>query len=145
MVASLVSGLIVLRHRRPKSLEAGIESFSRELKALAPERRPAAGRDARSGSDGERSTQRRRLRARPVVRNGARRAEPPGPDPDEEPVGVLDVGTTGDDTTVSETDHDDDRDVESGSLEGRHFPAVTAGESAQSNQSGDRPVRGEGG
>ena len=36
-VASLVSGLYVLRHRKPKSLESGIESFSRELRALAPE------------------------------------------------------------------------------------------------------------
>jgi hypothetical protein len=35
--ASLVSGLYVLRHRKPKSLESGIESFSRELRALAPE------------------------------------------------------------------------------------------------------------
>ena len=32
-VASLVSGLYVLRHRKPKSLESGIESFSRELPA----------------------------------------------------------------------------------------------------------------
>ena len=39
VVASLVSGLYVLRHRKPKSLESGIESFSRELRALAPERR----------------------------------------------------------------------------------------------------------
>ena len=38
-VATLVSGLIVLRHRRPKSVEAGIESFNRELRALAPDQR----------------------------------------------------------------------------------------------------------
>jgi hypothetical protein len=36
-VAIVVSALIVLRHRRPKSLEAGIEMFSRELKALEPD------------------------------------------------------------------------------------------------------------
>jgi hypothetical protein len=35
--ATLISALIALRHRRPKSLESGIESFSRELRALAPE------------------------------------------------------------------------------------------------------------
>jgi hypothetical protein len=39
VVATLISGLYVLRHRKPKSLESGIESFSRELQALAPERR----------------------------------------------------------------------------------------------------------
>jgi hypothetical protein len=39
VVASLVSGLYVLRRRKPKSLESGIESFSRELRALAPEQR----------------------------------------------------------------------------------------------------------
>ena len=37
VAAILISGLIALRHRRPKSLESGIESFSRELRALAPE------------------------------------------------------------------------------------------------------------
>jgi hypothetical protein len=40
-VATLwISVLYLLRHRRPKSMEAGIESFSRELRALAPDRRP---------------------------------------------------------------------------------------------------------
>jgi hypothetical protein len=39
VVATLISGLYVFRHRKPKSLESGIESFSRELRALAPERR----------------------------------------------------------------------------------------------------------
>ena len=37
VAAILISALIALRHRRPKSLESGIESFSRELRALAPE------------------------------------------------------------------------------------------------------------
>ncbi|MDQ1367737.1 MAG: hypothetical protein QOF20_90, partial [Acidimicrobiaceae bacterium] len=44
VAASVVSAFVLLRHRRPKSLEAGIEMFSRELRALQPERRgPAAG------------------------------------------------------------------------------------------------------
>jgi hypothetical protein len=39
-VATVVSTLYVLRHRKPTSLEAGIESFSRELRALAPDQPP---------------------------------------------------------------------------------------------------------
>jgi hypothetical protein len=50
LVATVISAWYVLRHRKPKSLEAGIESFSRELKALAPERTPEPGRGARSTS-----------------------------------------------------------------------------------------------
>jgi hypothetical protein len=42
VAATVVSGVVWLRHRRPKSLEAGIEMFSRELKALEPERPGAA-------------------------------------------------------------------------------------------------------
>ena len=40
--------VIWLRHRRPSGLEAGIEEFSRELRALAPEdqqRPPPRGRE----------------------------------------------------------------------------------------------------
>jgi hypothetical protein len=37
VVATLVSALYVLRHRKPKSMESAIESFSRELRALAPD------------------------------------------------------------------------------------------------------------
>ena len=44
VVATLISALIALRHRRPKSLESGIESFSRELRALAPEPEATEGR-----------------------------------------------------------------------------------------------------
>jgi hypothetical protein len=73
VVATLVSGFIVLRHRKPKSLEAGIESFSRELKALAPERRPPPTRDPRSASDGGPPQRRRGLRPRPIAHSGASR------------------------------------------------------------------------
>jgi hypothetical protein len=74
VVATVVSALIVLRHRKPKSLEAGIESFSRELKALAPEQRlpPREPRPA-PGFDGDPSQRRRSLRARPIVRSSAGR------------------------------------------------------------------------
>ncbi len=75
--ATLISGLYVLRHRKPKSLEAGIESFSRELKALAPERRPAAARDARPAQDSGHSGSRRRLRARPIARPGGSEQQTP--------------------------------------------------------------------
>jgi hypothetical protein len=42
VAASLVSGVYVLLHRKPKSMEAGIDAFSRELRALAPGRRSRA-------------------------------------------------------------------------------------------------------
>lgn len=42
VAATVLSGIVFLRHRRPKSLEAGIEMFSRELKALEPDRPGAA-------------------------------------------------------------------------------------------------------
>ena len=37
VAATVVSAVVLLRHRRPKSLEAGIEMFSRELRALQPD------------------------------------------------------------------------------------------------------------
>jgi hypothetical protein len=37
------------RHRRPRSLEEGIDDFARELRALSPERRPDNRGDHRSG------------------------------------------------------------------------------------------------
>ena len=45
VAATLVSAAYVLRHRRPRSMEAAINEFSRELRALAPDsepRQPAA-------------------------------------------------------------------------------------------------------
>lgn len=39
LALSIVGSLILwLRHRRPRSLEYGIDEFSRELRALAPKR-----------------------------------------------------------------------------------------------------------
>jgi hypothetical protein len=36
---SVIGSVILwLRHRRPRSLESGIDEFSRELRALAPKR-----------------------------------------------------------------------------------------------------------
>jgi hypothetical protein len=44
-VLSIVGCLVLyLRNRKPTSLNAGIEEFQRELRALAPEQRPEAGR-----------------------------------------------------------------------------------------------------
>ena len=37
VVSALISLIIVLRNRKPTSMEAGIDAFHRELKALAPE------------------------------------------------------------------------------------------------------------
>jgi preprotein translocase subunit SecG len=45
MVAAAIIVVIVLRNRKPSSMEAGIDAFSRELRALAPERGAEAERD----------------------------------------------------------------------------------------------------
>ena len=46
LVLSVIGGTIIyVRNRKPTSLNAGIEEFQRELRALAPEKR-------RGGSDG---------------------------------------------------------------------------------------------
>ena len=49
LVAALVLSLVgcavlLLRHRKPTSLEYGIDAFSREMAALAPERQAATPR-----------------------------------------------------------------------------------------------------
>ena len=43
---AVICSVLYLRNRKPKTLEYGIDSFQRELKALAPERR-ANDRDGR--------------------------------------------------------------------------------------------------
>jgi hypothetical protein len=40
--------IVLLRHRKPKSVEANMASFNRGLRALAPGARPAAKRGGRS-------------------------------------------------------------------------------------------------
>ncbi len=49
-VAFSIIGSLILwyRHRRPRSMEAGIDEFNRELRALAPEKRPER-REGRRG------------------------------------------------------------------------------------------------
>ena len=37
VVAALLCGVVVLRHRRPKSVEANMKAFNKGLRALAPE------------------------------------------------------------------------------------------------------------
>ena len=51
--ATVVSAIYVLHHRKPRSMESAIESFSRELRALAPDRQSGAGG---GGSDRARGT-----------------------------------------------------------------------------------------
>ena len=51
-VSIVASVVLLMRNRRPRSVEAGIDEFSRELKALAPGpagSRPRRGRETRSG------------------------------------------------------------------------------------------------
>jgi hypothetical protein len=49
---------IYLRNRKPTSLNAGIEEFQREVRALAPERRPEGGSrpESRGGPGGNAGT-----------------------------------------------------------------------------------------
>jgi hypothetical protein len=68
-VASLLSGLYVLRHRKPKSLESGIESFSRELRALAPERH--GGADPSESASPSADAPPAVPRVRPAIQDGA--------------------------------------------------------------------------
>jgi hypothetical protein len=53
VAATVVSAIVLLRHRRPRSLESGIEMFSRELKALRPEGPPTRSTGGDQGSPGE--------------------------------------------------------------------------------------------
>ena len=41
VVSVLISTVLVVRNRKPTSMEAGIEAFNRELRALAPDKRGA--------------------------------------------------------------------------------------------------------
>jgi hypothetical protein len=71
VAATVVSAFVLLHHRRPKSLEAGIEMFSRELKALEPERRGTS-----AGSPGSRVVPTEATRSggpRPATGNGGQR------------------------------------------------------------------------
>lgn len=42
VIAIVFSTIIVVRNRKPTSMEAGIDAFNRELRALAPDKRGAA-------------------------------------------------------------------------------------------------------
>jgi hypothetical protein len=53
VAATVVSAIVLLRHRRPRSLESGIEMFSRELKALRPEGPPTRSTGGDQGPAGE--------------------------------------------------------------------------------------------
>ena len=39
VLSAIGSGIVWLRHRKPKSLYSGIDEFNRELRALSPGRR----------------------------------------------------------------------------------------------------------
>ena len=47
LVTVVGSLIMVLRNRRPRSVESGVEEFARELRALAPEPEQAARRRRR--------------------------------------------------------------------------------------------------
>ena len=77
VVATLVSGLYVLRHRKPKSVESGIESFSRGLRALAPDRRPRVPRSSRQAPDALTTPAGHVVRPVPLLQPDAGAAVPP--------------------------------------------------------------------
>jgi hypothetical protein len=107
-VASLVSALYVLRHRKPKSLESGIESFSRELRALAPEHRGGGARtDSVSPSD----------RARPPAPG------PPAPGPVPEGSGSATTAEAVPDQAAAPTRQDSHADQSVPVLESMAPPA----------------------
>jgi hypothetical protein len=59
VVLSVVGcAILLLRHRRPTSLEHGVDAFATRMRALAPERRPVdrGGRPDRSPSASARPT-----------------------------------------------------------------------------------------
>jgi hypothetical protein len=72
VAATVVSAIVLLRHRRPRSLESGIEMFSRELKALRPERPPAAPAGADEGVADDGAAGAYRLRSGANGRGGSR-------------------------------------------------------------------------
>jgi hypothetical protein len=43
LLSALGTFIIWFRHRKPRSMQSGIEEFAKELKALAPERRESEG------------------------------------------------------------------------------------------------------
>ena len=49
VIAVVISSVLVVRQRRPKSVEANVESFNRGLRALAPPAPPAERRGRRAG------------------------------------------------------------------------------------------------
>ncbi len=91
VAAIVISALIALRHRRPKSLESGIESFSRELRALAPE---ADGAEARGRPPQPRMTSVAPRPRRPAATRGTSR-RPHGEHYRNPPRSSLDDGEQG--------------------------------------------------
>lgn len=83
VAATVISTLILLRHRRPRSLEAGIELFSRELRALAPDatRTGRIGEDDSERMGGRGGSQTARARRYPP----SDEARAPSPDTEQQP------------------------------------------------------------
>jgi hypothetical protein len=49
MAIAIICGVLYVRNRQPRSVDFGIDSFRKELRALAPERGPTDGDGRRSG------------------------------------------------------------------------------------------------
>jgi hypothetical protein len=100
VVLAIIGGLIVwLRHRQPKSVDANVESFSRGLRALAPDPAvPTTGRHAATTATGG-------LRIRPTaatatvttVDAGAPADGDDGDDGQHDPSGTTVAGSPGSD------------------------------------------------
>jgi len=84
VVAALLCGIVVLRHRRPKSVEANMKAFNAGLRALAPEHNKAR-------ASAPRVAQRRVVRQAPAAPPVA--SAPPERDDDTDAVDEVEAET----------------------------------------------------
>ncbi len=88
VVVAVIGGLIVwLRHRQPKSVDANVESFSRGLRALAPDA-PSPGSGRAAAGPGPSVL---RIQPRPVLPTQYETPEPPAGSEDEAPATGADA------------------------------------------------------
>jgi hypothetical protein len=87
VVLAFIGGLIVwLRHRQPKSVDANVESFSRGLRALAPDASTSGSRRPPAGTGPSVP----RIQPRPVLPTRYETHEPPVDSAEEEPPAAPD-------------------------------------------------------
>jgi hypothetical protein len=100
VLLAIIFGLLVwLRHRKPKSIDANVESFNRGLRALAPDREPPSRHSRKRGQSPARTpipgtvVPMRSVRVAPI--RTPQVTPPPPPEPPE-PAGERAVGPEAD-------------------------------------------------